>query len=324
MPNATANPAAGMRFGRWTVVDPGPFPGRQTFCRCDCGTERNVKIKELWSGGSRSCGCPRAEKNRMRPRLRRGGPYAPEGKRYGHWTLIEDAWHCQVKVLCRCDCGTERAVSMLSLQYGHSKACGCTRRTDRIARQLVSPLIRAGERYGMLVTLEDAPNSVAYVQCRCDCGTEKAVKASNLRNRKFGTRSCGCLRVARAAEATRASCTTHGLSKHPLYSTWCGIVTRTTNPASPSYTNYGARGIRMYEPWRTDPAAFIAWITDTIGQRPTSHTLDRINVDGHYEPGNLRWATCAQQVHNRRSLADLTRERDELRAQVAALVASQS
>jgi hypothetical protein len=76
------------------------------------------------------------------------------------------------------------------------------------------------------------------------------------------------------------------------------MIARCTNPNDPSYRNYGGRGIHVYPEWLDDYAAFL----EHVGRRPTPrHSLDRINNEGHYEPGNLRWATLRQQARNRRS-----------------------
>jgi len=132
------------------------------------------------------------------------------------------------------------------------------------------------------------------VLCRCDCGTERAVALHSLRSN--GTKSCGCHRRDRAAAAFR----THGLTKHPHYPRWQQIVTRCTNPASRDYPGYGGRGIGVHPGWQQDPAAFIAYLDDVLGPCPAGYTLDRINNDGNYEPGNLRWADGHTQVMNRR------------------------
>jgi hypothetical protein len=159
------------------------------------------------------------------------------------------------------------------------------------------------------------------VPCRCDCGARRAVLLEKLLN--GWSRSCGCLKrdkakitgkanllawssspegKAQAAALGRKSgrlSRTHGLSKHPLYGTWAQMVTRCTNPAYSRFADYGGRGIRVCDEW-LDVTAFIAWIDANLGPRPAGMTLDRINNHGHYEPGNVRWATGIQQQANAR------------------------
>jgi hypothetical protein len=95
---------------------------------------------------------------------------------------------------------------------------------------------------------------------------------------------------------------THGLSRHPLYGTWAGIMARCHRPGSASYKWYGGRGIRMCDEWH-DPAAFIGWVEGNIGPRPEGCSIDRVDNDGNYEPGNVRWARKAEQQANRRPYA---------------------
>lgn len=180
------------------------------------------------------------------------------------------------------------------------------------------PYLAAGTVFGRLTVLEDVYKSTDSVLCRCECGTEKRVSAIDLTTGK--TRSCGCLRRERT--------TTHGLSKHPLYRSWAGIVSRTTDPNSAAYPNYGGRGIRISERW-LDLAAFIEDIEREIGPRPAGvtdagwplYTLDRINVEGHYESGNVQWGSWAEQAMNKRKIPDLTEQRDALAVQVKMLTA---
>lgn len=103
--------------------------------------------------------------------------------------------------------------------------------------------------------------------------------------------------------------TRHGLTGSPLYQYWANMLQRCENPKHPNYDCYGGRGISVWEPWRTDPAAFIAWVLSTLGPRPEGNTpggrarwsLDRIDNDKGYTPGNLRWADTLLQQQNRRS-----------------------
>jgi hypothetical protein len=130
----------------------------------------------------------------------------------------------------------------------------------------------------------------AYAQdrkwlCVCNCGALITVDGSHLR--RGHTKSCGCLRKQRM--------TKHGMSRSPEYRSWVSMKQRCFNPRNPAYENYGGRGIIICEEW----LCFEAYFADT-GTRPPECSLDRIDNDGNYEPGNVRWATRQQQRQNQR------------------------
>ena len=145
-----------------------------------------------------------------------------------------------------------------------------------------------GSRFGRLVVQSWAGNS-SWI-CLCDCGRKSIVLTANLK--RGNTTSCGC--VKRIKSSKRA--TTHGLSKTLAYKSWTSMVARCHRPSGRAYAQYGAKGIKVCDEWRRDPAAFIAH----VGQPPTpEHTLDRIDNSKGYEPGNVRWATAIEQARNK-------------------------
>lgn len=154
-----------------------------------------------------------------------------------------------------------------------------------------------GSRFTRLVALRPAwPKDRLSWECICDCGTSCVIEAYKLRT--GWTQSCGCLRD----ERTRRANTTHGESKGYRRSselgTYRAMLERCYDPNNKRYPIYGARGITVCDKWRNSFEAFLA----DVGRRPTpAHSLDRIETNGNYEPGNVRWATDKAQQRNRRN-----------------------
>lgn len=114
-----------------------------------------------------------------------------------------------------------------------------------------------------------------------------------LRSSRGGSRSCGCLAIERATRHAHAA----GAAPTPEYGAWLAAKKRCENPRNASFENYGARGISMCTDWARDFRAFLR----DMGPRPSpAHSLDRIDPDGAYAPGNCRWAPPEVQARNRR------------------------
>lgn len=145
-----------------------------------------------------------------------------------------------------------------------------------------------GKKFGRLTVVSDAePGRHKYsVTCVCDCGVSRVVNVSSLRSGH--TKSCGCLRLDRVRK--------HMKSHSPEWRLWSHMIERCESPNHHNYARYGGRGIAVCKRWRQSLDAFL----HDVGPRPSpKHTLDRINVHGDYEPGNVRWATATEQANNR-------------------------
>jgi hypothetical protein len=160
--------------------------------------------------------------------------------------------------------------------------------------------IKIGKRFGHWVVLAKLLNhrypagqTAALWLCRCDCGSERPVLANSLR--RGASTNCGCVQ----REQLGARCLIHGHSKKGQYSrayrSWAGMLQRCGNPRRKEFPHYGGRGITVCDRW----LIFTNFLLD-MSERPSGTSIDRVNPDGNYEPGNCRWAAPAQQVANRR------------------------
>lgn len=153
------------------------------------------------------------------------------------------------------------------------------------------------EYYGRLRVIRKTNRTdkyrATYYLCRCECGVEREVEASNLTS--GNTLSCGCLR--------KETQSTHGKTGTSIYAIWLGIKDRCMNPSSKAYPNYGGRGITLDDTW----LEFEGFYKD-MGDRPKGMTLDRRDNEGNYCKDNCRWATWEEQANNKRNNRLITLE----------------
>lgn len=150
-----------------------------------------------------------------------------------------------------------------------------------------------GQQFGRLTVLHEdgqtTKNEIRWA-CRCECGGSKTVRAGHL---KHGTvTSCGCYR----REWAVARMTTHGRSQTQAHRAWLNMRDRCLNPRAKSWPDYGGRGITICDRWRESFENFYA----DMGDPPPGTSIDRIDNERGYEPGNCRWTTMDVQGKNRR------------------------
>ena len=129
--------------------------------------------------------------------------------------------------------------------------------------------------------------------CACDCGNKTLAAGSDLKNGH--TQSCGCLRKERTIKAV----TVHGMRHTKIYHTWLSMKDRCLNPKNKRYNRYAERGIVICKEWIDSFEPFYEHVSKLPHFGEKGRSLDRINNNGNYEPGNVRWATLSEQANNK-------------------------
>lgn len=213
------------------------------------------------------------------------------GQKFGRWTVIKYVYTKNriAYWLCKCSCGNEKIVGGPTLRKGDSQSCGCLHK-DNLRKKRID---LHGQKFGRLTVLSRAKNRKQFTMwlCKCDCGNEVVVSTNAL---LVGhSTSCGCKREENFNSYK------HGKSYSNLYRRWLGMKSRCLNKNNARYKNYGGRGITICDEWLDKENGFMNFYNWAIANGYKKElSIDRINVDGNYEPSNCRWITLQEQNWN--------------------------
>lgn len=210
------------------------------------------------------------------------------GQKVGKCTFIKRTKNRYA--MFRCECGKEFESFIPHVRREKTVSCGCA--------HLIK--YKKGQKIGNMIYLYElepyhAPNGTTNRRAafKCECGEVVTAVIGQVKSGQI--RSCGCFK--KSGDISRK----HGLWLDDNYGRWLGMIERCYNPKCKGYKYYGARGISVCDKWREDPTNYIDYIMSLPGANDDKLcTIDRVDNDGNYEPGNLRWADYYTQANNKR------------------------
>ena len=277
----------------------------------ECGkviTRTMISGRNKWSELIKSCECQKIKKREFakaesekflkeKKALILEDAKSMIGTEYGDYSIIsitknEDG----VRFNLSCDiCGHEISAPYQSIKNNAERYKKCTKHYNPVKYD--ESYIGKKKNYLKVIGITRLENKHRAFLCECDCGNTTTIEPTFWE--KEIVKSCGCMQK----ELLRDAVTIHGYSGDRLYSVWYGMKERCLNPKNSNYRNYGGRGIEVCPEWLNDFEEFRNWSLKTgydYNAPKGECTLDRIDVNGNYEPSNCRWITIQEQNKNKR------------------------
>lgn len=270
----------GKTFNSLTVIE---FSGKnkrgkyQWLCKCDCGNERIVTSSDLKTGHIKSCGCYKS--------LHNEGYMDLIGQKFNKLKVIErveDKNHKRMW-LCECECGNRIIVCTGDLRNGHTKSCGC------LSIYKYDKLDITNKKFGNLTAIEKVSEEWDKWLCKCSCGEYITLPIRTLI--RGNIISCGCIPPLKERDKKKR------LSNSRLYNIWANMKQRCSNPNATESENYYYRGIKVCDEWVSSFECFYIWANEN--GYTDDLTIERIDVNGNYEPSNCTWIPLSQQGLNK-------------------------